>query len=232
MGRNSLAVAALAYAAVLAATLVGVAFLNKTPGFFQGMTLGDSLDLFTPFLTVAVAWMLYREVSPEAPASRAILLFLLVLAAWLLGHGMHLSANSITRLTTGGPQAVANLTHFYDEVLSHFIWHGAIAGFSALVLWRSRDEVLWPTAWRLLTLAGFVYGWTFFLIVVEAGTLYLGLPAAVLVLFWLGLEVRRRKRLTPLGSMFALGYLVFLVLLAAWAVWQKGVPQFSQVGFL
>jgi hypothetical protein len=32
--------------------------------------------------------------------------------------------------------------------------------------------------------------------------------------------------------MFALGYLVFLVLLAAWAVWQKGVPQFSQVGFL
>ncbi len=50
---------------------------------------------------------------------------------------MHLAANSISHLMEEMKHSDAyTLTHFYDEVLSHSLWHVGIVGLSALLLYR------------------------------------------------------------------------------------------------
>ena len=98
---------------------------------------GEVLDILTPIVLIPRYWLLYQLGLKNRPALREGLLFMLFVGLWVEGQGMHLSANSIGNLLKDMPEGdVYILTHFYDEVLSHYLWHLGFVGLSGLLLIR------------------------------------------------------------------------------------------------
>jgi hypothetical protein len=126
------------------------------------------------------------------------------------------------------------LTHFYDEDLSHYMWHSAIMGLSALLLaahWRGPAGAQ-PGGRAWAAGAGVLHGLTYFIIVVEGGTALLGVPfalgAAAVGIIW----GRDRLGQRPLLLFFVVAYIAATVLFAGWAAYWGGLPEFSQVGII
>jgi len=210
-------------------------FLSQPFSPYPLMKVGDVFDLLTPLILIPLYWLLYRMDREGAPNLSEILVFLILAAFWVEGQGMHLSANSIGHLLKEIKSSDAySLTNFYDEVLSHYLWHFGIVGLAALLIsrqWRNRPAekqiVLWPVG-----LAGIIHGFTFFLIVVEAGTAPLGVPFAILVALFGVLWGRKRLRQQPLLAFFFATHLVAIILFTGWAIYWGGLPQFSEVGII
>ena len=85
---------------------------------------------------------------------------------------MHLAANAIGHLVGDGTGDLQMLTHDLDEVLSHVIWHAALIGLSALIVWRALQHPPLQRRWSArslaaLALAPLLFGFTFFAMVVE-----------------------------------------------------------------
>jgi hypothetical protein len=143
------------------------------------------------------------------------------------GQAIHLAANSIAN---AGPSAeLRDIVHFWDEELAPveivFGWFGLVASF-CLAERAGDDRSLRTSRPRsaLLALAVALLGWTFFTSTVEGGTWRLELAATAAFAIW---AVRgRRPILRAAASAFALGAL----LIGVWAVWQGGVPEFSEAG--
>ena len=179
----------------------------------------DLLDLFTPLVLIPLYWLLFRDPTGENKATKPILAFLLLAALWIEGQGMHLSANSISNLLGSGSSAVHQLVHFYDEVLSHYLWHLAIIGFSVLLLLRVGVPAKGTAVhWGLIAPAALLYGFTYFVAVIEGATVPLGLPAAGLLVLWLLFSKRPQARAHNLAGFFLAGYGLALVLFLVW--WQ------------
>lgn len=199
-------------AAGLLAFVVAVFVLHQLPAF-----LGDAgtwVDLVTPFVVLpVVAWALL-----DARAGRGVLsLALLAAAAYVDGHGIHLAANDIGHAHPSGTQ------HFWDEEFGHAEWHLGWVGLLAALCWADRDERLrrGPAA---LTAA--LLGVVLFTSTVEGGDWWLTVAATPLFVGWAA--ARRR----PVVRTCAGGFLLASGLIAIWAIWQGGVPQFSEVGWL
>ncbi len=214
---------------------LGPALLSQQFGPYPLMRNGDVFDLLTPLVLIPLYWLLFQIRRDLTPAQREIMAFLILAVLWVMGQGMHLAANSISHLMEDMKLSDAyTLTHFYDETLSHYLWHVGIVGLSALLLYRQWRNPFSgkPTTMGLTTVAGAIYGATFFGVIVEAGTAPLGIPFVVLVgLFGLAAG-RQRWRCQPLLAFFLVSSLVSLVLFAAWAIYWGGLPQFSEVGLI
>jgi hypothetical protein len=241
MGRSSCLI--LVFSVVFATLLISPAFLNRQFGPYPLMKTGDVTDILTPLLLIPLYWLVYQIGRDKAPGPGESVAFLILAAFWVEGQGMHLSANSIGHLLgkmdTGD---VHTLAHFYDEVLSHYLWHIGVVGLSALLVWRQWQQpyigerlALWPEG-----VAGLIHGLTYFIIVVEARTAPLGVPfAALIVLFGLAWG-RTRLRRQPLLAFFFVAYLVATILFVYWAIRWTGsscsnlLPEFSDpcVGFI
>jgi len=146
---------------------------------------------------------------------------------------MHLAANSIGHLLkdAAGSQPYA-LTYFFDEVLSHYLWHFGIIGLSALLIYSHwRHAELEPGLAGPLA-AGILHGLVYFITVVEAGTAPLGVPYPLLVLAIMLAWGRGRLRGRPLLLFFFITYLTAALFFAGWALYWGGLPQFSQVGII
>ena len=117
----------LIFAVLFTVLLMAPAFVNGPFGPYPLMTVGEVLDLLTPLILIPIYWLLL-ELTPEKPPSRSEnLLFLVLAVLWADGHGMHLAANSIGHLLKDlAGSDVYTLTDFYDEVLSHYLWHFAV----------------------------------------------------------------------------------------------------------
>ena len=158
----------------------GPAWLPQQFAPYPLVRWGDVLDLFTPLILLPLYWQLFRLPSADGDGVRGGLAFVLLAALWAEAQGMHLTANSIGHLLAedaGEPSS--QLTYTYDEVLSHYMWHLAIVGFSVLLLVRERMACKRTQAahpWLIAT-AGALYGLSFFLIVDEGQTVPLGLPS-------------------------------------------------------
>lgn len=225
----------LLFSVAFALFFVGPALLNKHFAFFPLMRTGEVLDLLTPVVLLPLYWLLYQRASVKSVTLRGSIVFLILTAFWVEGQGMHLSANSIGHLLiTMKDSEVYRLTYFYDEQLSHYLWHFGVVGLSALLIFRQwqypfvkERSGLW-----LESLAGIIYGFTFFLLIIEGGTTLVGVPFAVLVtVFGLGWG-RNRLRQQPLLTFFCVSYLLATMLFASWAIYWGGFPQFSEVGLL
>lgn len=210
-------------------------FLNKQFALFPLMKTADVFDIITPLVLIPLYWLLYKGEEKISPGTGEVLLFLILAAAWVEGHGIHLSSNSIGHWLKGiDNSSIKNLTDFYDEALSHYLWHASIMGLSALIIVRQRKNpsagelpVLWIPA-----IAGVIYGFTYFAIMIEGKTYPLGLPFALFVsLFILG-WYRKSLRQQPALNFFLIAHLVALVLFALWAAMWGGFPQFSDVGII
>ena len=137
---------------------------------------------------------------------------MLLAVLWVMGHGMHLAANSINNLAeklannqvidiTG--TTIYQLTYFFDEHLSHYLWHLGTVGMAVLLLYREwRRPAGYTTTWWAAILGGVLYGITWFCIFLEGQTVGVGLPfSLVIVLLSLILGTAEAGRKT-VGGLF------------------------------
>jgi hypothetical protein len=218
----------LIFAVLFTVLLMGPAFISSSFGLYPLMRLGEILDLLTPLILIPIYWLLL-ELRPETPPSRwQNLVFLLLAVLWVEGHGMHLAANSIGHLLKAlvGTDAHA-LTEFYDEVLSHYLWHIAVVALALLLLYR---QWRYPFATGsqgvvLGILAGILYGFVYFTIIVEARTAPLGVPFAFLVPLFAMIWGRKEFNRQPVLLFFTVSCLVALGFFVGWAIYWRELPE-------
>jgi hypothetical protein len=182
---------------------------------------GTWIDLVTPFAVATAAAYGF------AGARRgAVALGLAALVLYVDGHGIHLAANAIGHEDAGA--AEEETREFWDERWGHIEWHlGWIGLLAALcVADRTRTSALRTGTRATLLAAAVVTGWTLFTSTVEGRDWWLVLGAAPLFVGW---TVVRPGRV---AALCAIACLVAVTLVGVWAVWQGGVPEFSEVGWL
>lgn len=235
--RASVLILALAFFSM--ALFLGLVLLRVPFPLERRISYQDVLDLLTPLVLLPVYWLILRHTATPGPGRGIGLAFVVLSAVWAMGHGLHLSANSIANLIasrgppTGSVTDIADLTHLWDEVLSHYLWHAGVVGLAVLLVlaeWRSPTRV--QVAWVPTAVAGVVYGVTLFSIFLEGQTLPLGMPfvasTTVACAFWGRRAIRERPVLAFVASSCA----VALLLLAGWGLYWGGFPQFSDVGLI
>lgn len=214
---------------------VGPVLLNNQFGPYPLLKIGEVFDLLTPLVLIPLYWLLYQIDQDKAPGLSESIIFLVVAALWVEGQGMHLSANSIGHLLSKmNDSQIHRLTYFYDEYLSHYLWHFGVVAFSTLLIVRQWQHPLIKeraNVW-LESFAGIIYGFTFFLLIIEGGTAPLGIPFAILVAVFGMLWGRKKLRRQPLLAFFLASHLVATILFAGWAIYWGGLPQFSQIGII
>lgn len=224
----------LVFSVAFAVFLIGPALLPSSFPAYPLITVGDVFDTLTPLVLLPLYWLFLRRVSPSVHTWTG-LVFALLSALWAAGQGMHLAANSIGHQLRGTEGSNAHeLTSFYDEKLSHYIWHVGVIGLSSLLMYTSWQADRRGEASHLgfLLPACLIYGLTYFIIVIEAGTAPIGLPFAV-VASLVPLLIARRSLLDRAGlAFFAVGYLISVLLFAGWALYWGGLPEFSEVGII
>jgi hypothetical protein len=230
-----LSIVALIFSIAFLLLFMAPPFLNQQFVLYPLMKVGDLFDIFTPLILIPLYWLLFRIDADKAPGLKANLIFLLTTAFWVEGQGMHLAANSIGHLLKGMEGSdIYNLTYFYDEVLSHYLWHFGIFGLSSLVIfrqWRNPFTEGQTVSW-LPILAGVIHGFTLFIIVIEAGTAPLGATFAILMTLLGLIWGRKRFSQSPVLLFFFVACMVATVFFAGWGVYWHGLPEFSEVGII
>jgi hypothetical protein len=202
----------------------------------------DAIDLLTPLVLIPIYWLLFRFSAKGESRSAAEIAFMVLAALWVLGHGMHLAANSINNLVENLAKNlqidiigtdIHTLIYFYDENLSHYLWYSGILGLMALLSYREwkrpSDQT---TVWWMVVLAGLLHGFTLFCVFLEGQAVVLGLPFfavfTLLVLIW------GRKQLSnqPLLAFFLIACILAVSLLLGWGLYWGGFPEFSEVGLI
>jgi hypothetical protein len=226
----------LVFAVLFAVFIIAPAFFNRQFAPYPLLKVGDIIDLFTPLVLIPLYWRLFVLAADHPPQPRLTITFLMLAALWVEGQGMHLGANAIGHLTEAlpSPSDAHALTHFLDEVLSHYLWHLGLVGLSALLLYRQWQHPMPPTAaglgWAIG--AGVLHGLNYFITVVEAATGPLGVPFAVAVVVFTLLRGRGQLRSQPLLLFFFVAYAVSTALFLAWGLYWRGLPEFSAVGII
>lgn len=210
-------------------------FLNQEFGPYPLMKVADVFDLFTPLVLIPLYWLIFRLDGKNTPTLGENLCFLVFTAFWILGQGMHLAANSIGHLLKGMEGTdIYNLSNFYDEVLSHYLWHFGVVGLSAMLIYRQWRNPLaeGKTSTWLVILAGIIYGFTYFALIIEGATTPLGVTFTVLAVLFMVIYGRKNLTQQPVTFFFLVAYLLALLLFIGWGVYWQGLPEFSEVGII
>ncbi len=85
----------LIFALALAFFILAPAFLNQPFAPNPYLKIADVLDLFTPLVVIPLYYLLLYYGSSQQPGLRSTIVFLVFASLWVLGQGMHLSANTI-----------------------------------------------------------------------------------------------------------------------------------------
>jgi hypothetical protein len=183
---------------------------------------GDWVDLVTPFTVLGAAAVVVAQLRPP----RWVCALALVAGiAYADGHGIHLAANAIR--AEGLTGEAEDTAYFWDERFGHIEWHAGLLGL--LVAFALAEQFGRETTERSRLAAALVIlllGFTLFTGTVEGQDWWLVPPAAVAFGAW---AVVRR---TPVLDACA-GAVVFAgLLMAAWAVWHGGMPEFSDLGWI
>jgi hypothetical protein len=227
-----LSVIILVFSILFAAFVMGPPFLGYKFGPYPLMYVADVVDLLTPLVLIPFYWLLFRVDRKVFTSWRENVVFMVFVAIWVLGQGMHLAANSIGHQLQGMVGQASSLANFYDEVLSHYTWHLGVAGLSAILIYRQHRNPFaksHPLHWAI-AVGGVLYGFTYFAMVIEGGTAPLGISFNVIILLAMLIYCRRRLAQQPLVLFFLVAYLLSAVLFAGWGIYWKGLPEFSEVG--
>jgi hypothetical protein len=218
----------------------------KTPAVRPGVTVGDLIDVVTPFVLILLYALVGRAITTRAgltPGSAAGARLLLTLGgfALVLGHGMHVAANSIHDAIDHAriPDPVG-LVNWWDEHVSHYLMDGSKVALclGLTVLEGQRDETragetgtgeARTSALGLLTLGAVAYGFLFFAAAVEGQTVPLMLPFCGA--YFVGSLLRGRP-FPPVRRFYTLGALVSILFFAFWGIWHRGFPEFSAEGLI
>ncbi len=180
------------------------------------------MDLLTPLVAIPLAWWILGGIG--GLRGRSFVVFLVVAALWVEAHGIHLAANAIGDAFTVGPQRDAfyatdagALDHFLDEDLSHWLWHLAWVLLSLLMLLLATRRPDWSGGGgAVAAVAGFLHGFTFFLVTAEGGTAALGIPASIALALWSAVRIRRGSD-HPVFRFFLVSGVVTVALEVIWA---------------
>lgn len=224
----------LTFAVAFTAFILVPPFLGQPFPAYPNMHWADVFDLFTPLVLIPLYWLLFTDSGQRDRRLPLVIWFLLFSALWVLGQGMHLAANSINNLLGSGSTDVNELVHFYDEVLSHYLWHAGIIAISGLLIFvsTSSGNQAEPLRWRVVIPSALLYGMTFFLATIEGGTVPLGVPLTILLIVAVLISRRHQLRTQNLVAFFFMAYVFAAILFSGWYAYWGGFPQFSEVGLL
>ena len=177
----------------------------------------DFVDLLTPYVVAGPALAVLAR---TGAGRRDWTLALLGAAVFASGHGMHLSANSISYAS--GP---ADPAYLWDEQVGHHVWFAGLTLLLVVVV-RSVESLplqAGPVAVPLAVLVGLTWAAN----VIEGGAVPFGatLAAGLVAYGW-------RTRASAAGRLLTLAFGLSLGLVAAYGVWQGGFPQPSELGWL
>lgn len=222
--------------------IILLVFLTSEFQPYPLISFQDAFDLLTPLVLIPIYWLLFKSGSADQAKPSEEITFLVFAAIWVEGQGMHLSANSINNLIGTLAQRqiidvtttdIHRLTYFFDEYLSHFLWHIGVLGLAALLVYREwRQPAGETTVWWAVAPAGVIYGFTYFAIFLEGQTTVIGFPfAAILVAFTL-LSQRKHLHQRPVLAFFFISCLLAFLLFTGWGLYHGGFPEFSDVGLI
>jgi hypothetical protein len=202
----------------------------------------DVLDILTPLVLIPIYWLMFKFAVNDRPGLAEEIAFVVLAAIWVEGHGVHLAANSIDNLidalarnpaTDVKGSDVYRLVFFFDERLGHYVWHLGMLGLAALLIYLERYHAVESvTNWWSSIAAGIVYGFTYFCIFIQARTVFMGLPFAIMVVLAALLLDRKKLPLRPLLAFFFVASLVAVLLIGGWWLYWGGLPQFTTVGLI
>ncbi len=202
----------------------------------------DVFDLLTPLVLIPIYWLLFKFASGEDSCLSEEIAFIVLTVFWVQGQGMHLSANSINNLIETlaksqvidiKPTDIYRLTYFFDEHLSHYLWHIGLLGLAALLIYREwKRPAEKSNTWWAAILAGIIYGFTYFCIFLEGKNVVMGLPFAILVVAFTLISERSRLAQRPLLTFFFISFLFACLLFTGWGLYWGGFPEFSDVGLI
>ena len=222
-----LPLALLAYAVALATFLLLPPVLHATVGPPGGFTLQEAVDLLTPVVLVPLAWWVLECLGGLRPFE--LVVFLVIAVVWVEGQAIHLATNAIGDVFVRGAERDAfyatdagDLDHWFDEVLSHWLWHLAWAALSVFMVAIAARHRAWPAGpgW-LSALAGALHGATFFFVTTEGETALLGIPLSIGLLAWTARETAAGSR-NPAIRFFLTSSVVTLAGYLAWAALNGG----------
>lgn len=202
---------------VFAATLLVFHNLPAPAGRF-----GDWIDLVTPFAVLATAAAVLGLLRPP-PWVWAVALTAGI--AYTDGHGIHLAANSIR--SEGLTGSAEDTAYFWDERFGHIEWHvGLIVLLVAFALAERFGRGTARSSPFAAALVAVMLGFTLFTGTVEGQDWWLVPPVAAAFAAWA--LVRR----SPVLEACAGGFAVAALLMAVWAIWHRGMPEFSDLGWI
>ena len=225
----------LIFAILFAVFIIAPAFLSDRFAPHPLMKNGDVLDLLTPLVLIPLYWLLFQIHPCRPPHQKEIFVFLIFAVLWVQGQAMHLVANSIGHLAkpyTGS--GLEQLTYFYDEILSHYIWHFGLMGLSALLIYRQWQNPFLKqcSSLKFEVTAGIIHGFNYFIDIVESATTVIGIPFAVGVVLFSLIWGRRHLRQQPILAFFLVSYSISCLFCLGWGIYWGGLPEFSKVGII
>ena len=148
---------------------------------------------------------------------------------------MHLAGNSIGHLLEdqrGSP--VFQLTYFYDDVLSHYMWHAGVLGMAAIWVaghWTNPMDL--PARDRIIgAVAAFIHSFLLLTILIEGRTWPMVVAFAVVLTAVLLTAGRGRALRRPVLAFVPISFVVALLFTRGWGAYWGGVPEFSAVGII
>ena len=182
----------------------------------------DWVDLLVP---LAVLGSALAVLTAAAPTRGDWTLFAAGALVYTQGHALHLGTNSVSN--AGATGRALDAAHLWDEVVSHYLWHGglAVVALSLLIaLIRAGLPLRAGPAGHVL--AG-LFGYTFATNAIEGGTVPLSIPIATALLAF-----ALPRRTSVAARLAVTAYAVGLLLIVGWGVWHRGFPQFSELGWI
>ena len=229
-----LSVLTLVFAILFFIFLISLIYLRLPFRPFPLMSWQDVIDIFAPLILIPLYFLLYRIDSKIRFNFSGLILFIVFASLWAAGHGMHLAANSINNMLGQNSMETGNiykLTYFLDEYLSHYIWHIGIGGLSALLIYRQwKNPFLEGKAVLLpIILGGLIYGFSYFLIIMEGNTAPIGVTFSILVTLFIVIWARKGLSRQPVVAFFLVGYALSTILFLIWGVIWGGLPPIMDV---
>jgi hypothetical protein len=229
-----LSLLALAFAFLSVVFFILLIFFRVPFPLYELISWQDALDHLTPLVLIPLYWLLFKAGGEGGTSRREEIVFIILAATWVLGHGMHLSANSINNLAEGLAKdgtinilnsSIYDLTYFYDEYLSHYLWHIGVLGLAGLLIYREwRKPAGVTTIWWATIVAGILYGGMLFAIIVEGNTVPIGLPFSALFTLFTLIWGRKKLANQPLLAFFFVSFLIAFIVIAGWGLFWCGFP--------
>ena len=188
--------------------------------------VADWIDLLTPFAVVGGAGMILAQANPRRVPW---LLFGAGAITFTLGHGLHLSANSVSNADDPALKD-ADIVHLWDEVASHYIWYTGLFVVMAAIALSIRTIEVRLGPWGIVV--GSLFALTLVNTYIEGDVAWLGLG-----LLSAAAVASRRWRKEPVSRLVGLVGGLGLVLLSAWGIaWfiadGRVFPEYSDVGWI